>query len=167
MNLPGRLRDREALRSTGVVVLLIASLVLAVVLAWQAADAARSHRAATAAVLRDFAALAGTEFVRRASASIGFDAHEILTVLRQETPRDTPGAVADRERVARALEPKAASAVPLLGPCFFRYEPDTGGLTFNRPVAAPLAEALRESLRAPGPQPAEVRPFAAFHTIAD
>src|SRR5262249_19689065 len=59
--------DREAFRAAGVVILLLASLVLAMVLAWQAADAARSHRAATGAVLRDFAALAGGEFVRRVS----------------------------------------------------------------------------------------------------
>ena len=52
------------------VTLLIAALVLTGVLTWQAADAARSHRLAAERVVRDFAAIASDELLRRAGGEI-------------------------------------------------------------------------------------------------
>jgi len=61
-----------------VVALLLVSLGLMGVLSWGAYDAGRAQRATIEAVLQDYASLAGTEFVRRAAADVGFHGHYTL-----------------------------------------------------------------------------------------
>ena len=150
--------DREAFRSTGVVVLLLASVLLVLILAWQAVDAARSHRAATAAVLRDFAALAGGEFIRRVPASVGYDAYfPLITALRQTTPAQA-GVLMDRDRLSAAVDASLTlreRRVPGVDGKYLarnlvlrliRFEPETGRLDSDVPLPVPLAEKLKQAL---------------------
>ena len=67
-------------RSTLIVVLLIATLALTATLAYEAQQAARSHRAAAESVLRDYAAFAAWEFSR-----VG--RQQLLTAVQQELTR--------------------------------------------------------------------------------
>jgi len=55
-----------AISSRGIAALLAGALVLCALLAWEAQDAARSHRVAAEGVLRDDAGLAAHGFLRRA-----------------------------------------------------------------------------------------------------
>ncbi len=73
--------------SAWIVGLLLASLILVAVLAWQALDAALSHRKVAEAVLRDYARLAADEFVRRSLSEVGYYGYyRVLTVLGQRGP---------------------------------------------------------------------------------
>ncbi len=67
-------------RSTLIVALLIATLALTATLAYEAQQAARSHRAAAESVLRDYAAFAAWEFSR-----VG--RQQLLTAIQQELTR--------------------------------------------------------------------------------
>jgi signal transduction histidine kinase len=71
--------------------LLAAALLLTLVLAWQAVDAARSHRTAALKVLRDDATLAANEYLRRARYEVGYlafyPALRIITDARRATGR--------------------------------------------------------------------------------
>src|SRR5262245_5234426 len=159
MRRPSSRRDREEIRAAGVVFLLLASLALTGVLVWQAADAARSHRAATDAVLRDFAGLAGEEFVRRASVAVGYEAFPIVTTMRQLTPADPPGALPPPDRIESALE-NGLPTRSLLARHYYRWEPSLGSLTVSEPLPDGFEEPLRKVLamaRAAGPPR---RPFA-------
>src|SRR6185436_15268004 len=71
MRTSGRPRGDES-RSPLIVVLLLTSLVVVAVLAEQAYEAERSHRAMAESVLRGYAALAADEFTRRATTELGF-----------------------------------------------------------------------------------------------
>ncbi len=73
-----RARNLPGDGSPFIVVLLLASLVIAGAVAWQAQDAARSHRAMAERVLRDYAGLAADELVRRASADVGYRGYCVL-----------------------------------------------------------------------------------------
>ena len=153
-------RDREAFRSTGVMVLLLLSVALVLVLAWQAVDAARSHRAASAAVLRDFAGLAGEEFVRRAPVVVGFDAYfPLVTSLRQVTPPG-PGALPGRDRLGASLAASPALRdrrvegldahwlTTKLVLRLIRFDPAPERLESDVPLPVPLAKEVEKSLAA-------------------
>src|SRR5262249_36342581 len=60
------------------VLLLAVAFVSMVLLARQAYDAARSHRLASQAVLRDYAGLAAAELIRRAANEVGYQGHYVL-----------------------------------------------------------------------------------------
>ncbi len=67
--------------------LLLLSLVLTVILAYQAVDAARSYRATAESVLRDYAALAAREFVRRTANQLDYyQFRPALNLLRRAAP---------------------------------------------------------------------------------
>src|SRR6185503_17281352 len=61
-----------------VAVLLATSVALMAALAVQAHAAYVYHRATAEKVMRDFAALAGAEFVRRATMLVGYEGHAVL-----------------------------------------------------------------------------------------
>src|SRR5262245_66420082 len=105
---------REAFRGAGLMVLPVGGLVLAAVLAWQAADAARLHRDATAAVLRDYTGLAGAEFIRRSTALVGYEGcFRLVAAIRQATAAGPRDSVVARNDVAARLDPQAQRALDL------------------------------------------------------
>ena len=64
-------------RSTAIVLMLVATLAIAALLAWEAQQAARSHRATAENVLRDYSKFAAWELTRLAR-------EELLTVINRE-----------------------------------------------------------------------------------
>src|SRR5262245_65783215 len=74
-NLTAGMVDRA--RLAGVVVP-AAGLAVTVALAVAAWLASRSHRAAAERVLRDYAGVAGSEFVRRTAFDVGFNGYQVI-----------------------------------------------------------------------------------------
>jgi len=161
-------------------VLLLASLLLILVLAWQAVDAVRSHRAATAAVLQDFAALAGGEFIRRATASVGFNGYfPLITALRQVTPAEA-GALPERERLVQSIDASLSSRDSRIEELdarhlgrnlalrLIRYEPETRRLDSDVPLPAPLADDLEKALASVAAHIGEGgQAYQAIHRVVD
>ncbi|MDQ6894862.1 MAG: HAMP domain-containing histidine kinase [Acidobacteriota bacterium] len=78
-------REREGSRSGPVVGLLLLSLVMTGVLAWQAQASTAYHRVAAEKVLRDYAMLTADEFARRTVTELGFYGfYPLVTAIRQE-----------------------------------------------------------------------------------
>ena len=75
-------------RSTLIVILLIATLALTAALAYEAQQAARSHRAAAESVLRDYAAFAVWEFSRIGRQQLLSSVQQELTRLKSKIDRD-------------------------------------------------------------------------------
>jgi signal transduction histidine kinase len=122
-------------------VLLPAAIVLTLALAWQAVDAARSHRVAAEKVLRDDAALAANEYLRRARYEVGYFA--FYPALR---------IVTDMERAAGALpDPARLSASAPIAPLsflrtLFRMDLESGRITTSPPASSELARWLDTNL---------------------
>ncbi len=101
--------SQEGHRTVAVIVLLGAALVLTGVLTWQAADAARSHRQTAQRAVRDFAAIAADELIRRAANEIetyGFGPirQAVSYDLAQGQPMDLAKLTVDADdRLKRAL----------------------------------------------------------------
>jgi signal transduction histidine kinase len=71
--------------------LLVVSLLLACVLAWQAHVSVRDHRAAAEKLLRDYAMLAMDEFTRRTGMELGYTGFfQLVTALRQGSKTGLP-----------------------------------------------------------------------------
>jgi len=88
-------------RSALVVGLLLLTLVLAGVLAYQAQDAAHSHRAAAESALRDYAAFAGEEYAARLGRMLDEGmVHKTLTApfSTADTVTETPAEMLERTR---------------------------------------------------------------------
>jgi len=62
-------------RTALIVALLLVSFGATVLLAWQAQYAVSLHRAAAESVVRDYAALAADEFIRRSAAKVGYEGY--------------------------------------------------------------------------------------------
>jgi signal transduction histidine kinase len=112
------------------VLLLLCSLVLSGALAYQAQDAARSHRAASESALRDYAALAGEELARQLGGEAEDLANEVLYARGDAERRRTPAArLAEFEDEMREQ----------IGPCdcpqhlhdYFSLEFDDGSVEFR------------------------------------
>lgn len=102
--------------------MLAASLLLVAMLAWQAFDAALSHREAAEAVLGDYAQLAADEFVRRTASEIGYAYYRILTALGRYRS-DHPDSLPERGELAEA-DPRNQRALTLVR-YFFQLDPAT------------------------------------------
>lgn len=143
--------------------LLLASLVLVGGLAWQAQDAARSHRAAAEAVLRDYAALAAEEFVRRSVAEVGYRGYfPLVNALGafDAATEDPPS----HAQIAAHLEGRGQASLDLVRYAF-RFDPPSGHLSTPSPTPPPAVEQwLRDSLIASlqGEMPSE-GPYAVVH----
>jgi signal transduction histidine kinase len=161
-----RSRKGESSRTTLVVGLLVAALLLSCILAWQAVMAAHSHRYVTEAVLRDFARLAAGEFVRRSTADIGFNAYyPLITAIRAATPPFPPGALPGTEAVAERLEERARPSLKLAG-CFFRYDADLDKLSVGGSIDPPVREKLETELRALEARAASSEaPYTTVHAV--
>ena len=80
--------EREGSRSGLVVGLLLLSLVMTGVFAWQAQTSTVYHRVAAEKVLRDYAMLTADEFARRAVNELGFYGfYPLVTAIRQEAAK--------------------------------------------------------------------------------
>ena len=134
------------------VVLCLAGLLgLTGVFAWQAWSSARSHRAATEAVVRDYASLAADELVRRSLQEIGYRGFFTL-ISSLQTPEAESWVFEDPDQ-RTAPEPRLERALDLAR-YFFVLGPE--GSEF-RTTAADLSAEERDSaarrLRAAPPRP--------------
>lgn len=133
--------------------LLLASLGAVAVVAWQAVDAALTHRAAAEAVLRDYARLAADELVRRTLSEVGYSgSYRLLNVLRR---RDPDAALPSRESLA--ADERTARALTLAR-YVFALDPATGHLetAAGPPPAEEIEGWLRNALQAPEGRPMAV-----------
>ncbi len=130
-----------------IALLLISSLLLVGLLAWQAHYAVSSHRHTAESVLGDYADLASSEFVRRTLTEIGYYGYYPLIRATRAWAVENPGAAlvapadlpADEEQ-ARALE---------LASYLFTYDARTGALETSDPeLPAALAAELGRRLEA-------------------
>lgn len=144
------------------VVLLAAGLVLVLALAWQAWDAARSHRASVEGMLHDYAALAGSEMVRRSAAGLGYARYYPAVSVLGRAAAARGGALPGREEMAATLDPAVLETVAWL----FRRDP-SGELTYagGRPPAG-LEETVADALAGAGRTSAGGRAFAFLHLPA-
>ncbi len=132
---PGPNRWRQAL----VVALLAASLVSAVLLAFQVQSAVRRHRDATRSVLHDDALLAADELIRRAAVEVGYEGVYQQLLHLDETP--------------------ASGGAGLVGPLI---AVDGGAVRVGGEAPAPeIAAAIERELAAPPGK----RRFRVVHTV--
>jgi signal transduction histidine kinase len=145
-----------------VVVLLAASVALMAALALQAHAAYVYHRASAEKVLRDFAALAGGEFVRRATMQVGYDGLGVLLpelqrrVGAQGLPAELPALLAagdDGVRRAAGLARRSFAASTADGRIAFVPDP---------PAADRVAWILGQVRR-----PRAAGPFAVAHATPE
>ncbi len=154
-------------RTALIVVLLLVSLGATVLLAWQAQYAVSRHRAAAESVVRDYAALAADEFIRRAAAKVGYEGYYPLmsTVTRGlEATGDLGKSVPKPEDLGPGDE-RLQAALPL-AKRYFTSLPGSEALSFE--VAAPPIEVrswLSEQVKRPRD---ETGPYTVLHgKVAD
>jgi signal transduction histidine kinase len=135
------------------------------VLAAQAHYAFVYHRATTEKVLKDFAALAGGEFIRRATAEIGYQGHAVLLaqLRRRAGPRDLPPDLEDA--LAGDPDPAVRRAAGLARR-FFLALPGDGRVAFV-PEAPSQAGQAWLLAQLPGGGRALPGAFGAAHTILE
>ena len=127
----------DASGSRWVVGLLLASLGLAGLLAWQGHYAVRTHRRMAESVLQDYAATAADELARRAGGQIGFSGvYPLIMALREEaagTPPERPLPMPD------ALLPDTPEAAALARSSL-RWQPGAARLVTSGVPLDPAAE---------------------------
>ena len=144
------LNRKSARRPRGalLVLFLVLSLVLAAGLAYQAVDAARSHRETAESVLRDYARVAAWEFSRRAEGALSSAIWPAFQPLR-EMRAPTPGAaIPAPEVIARAHANDTCGCAGLATPTsFFALDLADGTTRFTpRPPDPGTVERLAEVL---------------------
>jgi signal transduction histidine kinase len=129
--MPGASYTRDVSRTGLVVVLLVLSLVLAGILAWEAQASIRQHRIAAEKVLMDYALVAADEFARRSVVEVGYSGfYPIVTAVRQEAAK---GRLVDpAELRADPAGDALRASLDLLGSTF-SYDVATGRLLFSAP----------------------------------
>jgi len=154
-------------RAGFIVALLLVSLGATVLLAWQAQYAVSLHRAAAESVVRDYAALAADEFIRRSAAKVGYEGYYPLigTLTRGlEATGDLGKSVPKPEELGQGDE-RLRAALPL-AKRYFTSLPGSEALSFE--VAAPPIEVsswLSEQLKRPRD---ETGPYTVLHgKVAD
>src|SRR5690606_40750394 len=118
------------------VLLLLCSLVLSGILAYQAQDAARSHRAASENALRDYAELASDELMRQLGGAVEDLASGIV---------DARGDAERRRNPLTRLDEFVEEMRNELGPCgcpdllhdYFMLDLREGAIEFRQPTLAP------------------------------
>jgi signal transduction histidine kinase len=101
------------LSSRWIAALLAGALVLSALLAWQAEDAALSHRRAAEGVLRDYAGLAGHEFLRRARNQTDYYAfYPVIYMLSAHERVSSGGTLPDPEALARSARAAVRDRLP-------------------------------------------------------
>lgn len=126
------------------VLLLISSLLLSGLLAYQAQDAARSHRAVSASALRDYAALAGDELGRQLEDELQDLAEEIVDArFAAERRRAPEGRLAEYAEEVR--EEMGPCDCPALVHDFFTVDGEGEGLELADASLPPATHAWMES----------------------
>jgi signal transduction histidine kinase len=153
------LNRKSARRPRGalLVLFLVLSLVLAAGLAYQAVDAARSHRETAESVLRDYARVAAWEFSRRAEGALGSAIWPAFTPLR-EMGAPAPGApIPAPELIARAHANDTCGCAGMGSPTsFFVLDLADGRMRFApTPPQRRLSERLTKVLTAEAARPRE------------
>jgi signal transduction histidine kinase len=114
--------------SRWVAALLAGALGLAILLAWEAQDAARSHRRAAEGVLSDYARFAAAEFLRRARSEVDHYALYPVIYVLSAHERGHPGGQLPRREEIPSLA-KGMGHGPLPAKTFFRLDPATGAVS--------------------------------------
>ncbi len=142
-----------ASRSRLIVLLLLLVTILVLGLVWQSIETARSNRDTAAGVLRDYAQLAGDEFVRRAMAEIGY--YGYYTHINTLTRQLAAGADIFKDPVGTDADDAARKAA-LLARYRFYVERAGGGLRLpyrlEQNVQDYLARRAGEVLLGPAPE---------------
>jgi signal transduction histidine kinase len=138
--MPPRGDSWTAFGSHVIVGLLVVSVLLVGVLTWQAQRTARSHRVMAERVLRDFAALAAAEFVRRTTNDVGYYGYQPLMGAIREADRTGDGRLPESAAL-RARERTAGAAELARG--FFRFEREKERLVLSE---APWSDSVRAEL---------------------
>lgn len=141
--MPRSLLSSERVQAWALIGLLGASVALTAALVIQAHYAYAHHRRTAVQVLRDFAALAGNEFGRRAAAQMGYEG--IMPALAAVESRATPPGLAP---AAEPADEPARRAAALIRRAFVA-DPADGRVLFDGPpdprVSAWLGTSLREA----------------------
>src|SRR3972149_1939728 len=131
-------------------------------LAWQAQSAVSRHRAAAESVVRDYAALAADEFIRRSAAKVGYEGYyPLIGALTRglEATGDLGKSVPKPEELGPGDE-RLRAALPLVKR-YFPSLPGSGALSFEG--AAPSIE-MRSWLSAQLKRPRdETGPYTVLH----
>jgi signal transduction histidine kinase len=163
VNSPGR--RREGSRSGWIAALLLLTLVLAGILAWQAQTSMRDHCATAEKVLRDYAMLAADELARRTVNALGFYGfYPLVTAIRQTAASGTLPAPSD---LRASRDENLRPAVDLVR-ATFRYDPGTRRLETLGPE--PNAETrawMTGAIAADRAAPARDRRYATAHGSVD
>ncbi len=121
-------------------VLLAFALVFSGLLAWQVYDSTAWHRAASEAVLRDYAGLAAAELVRRATNEVGYQGHyRLIQALGQQG--------ASLRALAADADPQTRRAATLVRRTF-TADPASGTVILDGEGDAQLAAWLAQHLDA-------------------
>jgi len=152
------------------VALLVISLALATVLAWQAHDAARSHRAVAEDVLRDYARLAADEFIRRTAADVGYYGYyKLFGVLADQRSTTSAPRLPSFELLTRDADEATRRALSLarylfvLDPASGEIEVSPSPQVVDNTPTAPVTEWLRREIRTPPGNPNGFRPAFFVH----
>jgi signal transduction histidine kinase len=154
-------------RTVLIVALLLVSLGATFLLAWQAQYAVSRHRAAAESVVRDYAALAADEFIRRSAAKVGYEGYyPLIGALTRglEATGDLERSVPKPEDLGPEDE-RLRAALPLVKR-YFTSLPGSDALSFEE--AGPPVE-VRSWLSAQLKRPRdETGPFTVVHgSVAD
>ena len=142
-------------RGAFAVLLLGVALAASLLLAWQAFSAAASHRATSAAVLRDYASLAANEFLRRGASEVGYQGHYVLTQALGRAGRSRSAWLESEDGRIR----RAAALVRRT----FTIDSSSRKVTFDGEGDAPVAAWLAEHAE----PPADRGPYAVLNGVVE
>jgi signal transduction histidine kinase len=154
-------RRFERWRASLTVALLVVSLLTTALLALQAHATFLYHRVTAEQALRDFARLAASEFIRRATARLGYDGYAVLLAASGRR-LDARGLPADLERELTEHADARVRAASSLARRYFAAVPRTGRLAF---VPEPLPPEIAGWLIAKLKEREPATGFAVAHTV--
>lgn len=140
---------------------IVAGMATAALLAAAAYRASQDHRRTAESALRDYAALAAGEMVRRSAMELGYYGYYPLATALETAARAPSGL--DEKALARALvSVDNENHAPRLVSTAFTWEPGSGALGVARPLADDVCAWLSARLgRGPTPR----RGFSVLHAV--
>ena len=141
-------------RVSFILAVMVVSLALTALLAWQALDAASSHRAIAEEVLRDYAALAADEYIRRTASHVAANGYFPLLGALGEWVR-AHGTLPSVEQVGSGLPERAARAPDLVRALFSLPLSEPGAVLYGG-TDPDVERWLRETLAERGGELSEV-----------
>jgi len=157
-------RRAERWRASLTVALLVVSLLTTTLLALQAHATFLYHRTTAERVLRDFARLAASEFIRRSTARLGYDGYAVLLAAagRRLGPGGLPADL--KNQLASDPDPRVRAASGLAR-SFFAAAPRAGRLAFvPEPPSGQTADWLLAKLEDRGEA---LEGFAVAHAVIE